>query len=189
MIDSKSKKEDFGHINLIESLHSFIRRSGIKKRGRFRSIENLRAFLELVRVYHNFLSFSILKNKVQPAFLFWYETSNLSRRRFTQRFMAFYEVIIYSKAFSKGISRSLVLKASHSFDSIFQQAVEQKWCSGRDLNPGLRLERPPYLTGLYYRSSKLYYFTLFPNIFSSCLYWLKANGMRIVIPSVLLAIA
>lgn len=55
MIDSKSKEEDFGHINLIESLHSFIRRSGIKKRGRFRSIENLQAFLELVRVYHNFL--------------------------------------------------------------------------------------------------------------------------------------
>ena len=26
------------------------------------------------------------------------------------------------------------------------------WCSGRDSNPGLRLERPEYLTGLYYRS-------------------------------------
>ena len=26
------------------------------------------------------------------------------------------------------------------------------WCSGRDSNPGLRLERPKYLTGLYYRS-------------------------------------
>ena len=26
------------------------------------------------------------------------------------------------------------------------------WCSGRDLNPGRRLERPSYLTGLYYRS-------------------------------------
>ncbi|AEE93869.1 fuselloviral integrase [Acidianus hospitalis W1] len=25
-------------------------------------------------------------------------------------------------------------------------------CSGRDLNPGHRLERPAYLTGLYYRS-------------------------------------
>ena len=23
------------------------------------------------------------------------------------------------------------------------------WCSGRDLNPGLRLERPEYLAGLY----------------------------------------
>gem|GEM_PF-2467793 len=27
------------------------------------------------------------------------------------------------------------------------------WCSGRDLDPGLRLERPEYLTGLYYRSA------------------------------------
>ncbi len=26
------------------------------------------------------------------------------------------------------------------------------WCSGRDSDPGLRLERPEYLTGLYYRS-------------------------------------
>ena len=26
-------------------------------------------------------------------------------------------------------------------------------CSGRDLNPRLRLERPEYLTGLYYRST------------------------------------
>lgn len=27
------------------------------------------------------------------------------------------------------------------------------WCSGRDLDPGRRLERPVYLTGLYYRSA------------------------------------
>jgi hypothetical protein len=27
------------------------------------------------------------------------------------------------------------------------------WCSGRDSDPGLRLERPEYLTGLYYRSA------------------------------------
>ena len=27
-----------------------------------------------------------------------------------------------------------------------------EWCSGRDLNPRLRLERPVYLSGLYYRS-------------------------------------
>jgi hypothetical protein len=26
-------------------------------------------------------------------------------------------------------------------------------CSGRDSNPGPRLERPLYLTGLYYRSN------------------------------------
>jgi hypothetical protein len=29
------------------------------------------------------------------------------------------------------------------------------WCSGRDSDPGLRLERPEYLTGLYYRSAFL----------------------------------
>lgn len=28
-------------------------------------------------------------------------------------------------------------------------------CSGRDLDPGRRLERPAYLTGLYYRSAFL----------------------------------
>ncbi len=31
------------------------------------------------------------------------------------------------------------------------------WCSGRDLDPGPRLERPLYLTGLYYRSAGIYY--------------------------------
>ena len=30
--------------------------------------------------------------------------------------------------------------------------LSEKECSGRDLNPGRRLERPSYLTGLYYRS-------------------------------------
>ena len=30
--------------------------------------------------------------------------------------------------------------------------VGMVWCSGRDLNPGLRLERPEYLSRLYYRS-------------------------------------
>ena len=30
---------------------------------------------------------------------------------------------------------------------------EKARCSGRDLNPRLRLERPEYLTGLYYRST------------------------------------
>lgn len=38
--------------------------------------------------------------------------------------------------------------------------IEQDfWCSGRDLNPRLRLERPEYLAGLYYRSFlwSLYY--------------------------------
>ena len=34
--------------------------------------------------------------------------------------------------------------------------LENKECSGRDLNPGPRLERPLYLTGLYYRSNAPY---------------------------------
>jgi post-segregation antitoxin (ccd killing protein) len=34
---------------------------------------------------------------------------------------------------------------------------ERPWCSGRDLNPGRWLERPLYLTGLYYRSPELAY--------------------------------
>jgi hypothetical protein len=34
----------------------------------------------------------------------------------------------------------------------------QAVCSGRDLNPGLRLERPAYLSGLYYRSSGMLIF-------------------------------
>ena len=38
------------------------------------------------------------------------------------------------------------------------------WCSGRDSDPGLRLERPEYLTGLYYRSAFMprYHANVFP---------------------------
>ena len=31
--------------------------------------------------------------------------------------------------------------------------LSEIWCSGRDSDPGHRLERPEYLTGLYYRSA------------------------------------
>ena len=48
------------------------------------------------------------------------------------------------------------LEASNSRNSGFSLSpgslfVKEKgeWCSGRDSNPGLRLERPEYLTGLY----------------------------------------
>ena len=34
----------------------------------------------------------------------------------------------------------------------FLRSALKVWCSGRDLDPGLRLERPEYLTELYYRS-------------------------------------
>ena len=45
-----------------------------------------------------------------------------------------------------------------------RETVGVSWCSGRDLNPRLRLERPEYLAGLYYRSierSLSIYFTAF----------------------------
>jgi predicted DNA-binding protein YlxM (UPF0122 family) len=67
MIDSKSKAENFGHINIIENLHGFMRRRGIKKRGRFRSIENLQYFLELLRVYYNFLHYHSALNTTPAA--------------------------------------------------------------------------------------------------------------------------
>jgi hypothetical protein len=79
-IDSKSKKENFGHINFIESLHSFIRRKGIKKRGRFRSVENLQYIVELLRIYYNFLhvhtalgTTSAAKAGIAPPFKSWGE--------------------------------------------------------------------------------------------------------------------
>jgi len=53
-VDSKTKKMDFGHINLVESLHSSMRRKAIKKRG-FRSVENLQYLVDLFRIYWNFL--------------------------------------------------------------------------------------------------------------------------------------
>ena len=46
------------------------------------------------------------------------------------------------------------------------------WCSGRDLDPGLRLERPEYLTELYYRSPELYY----SMISSVLLLWFAVYG-------------
>jgi hypothetical protein len=79
-INSKTKIEDFGHINLIENLHSYMRRKGIKKRGRFRSIESLKCFVELLRIYYNFLhEHSVLgttpaaKAGIAPPFKSWGE--------------------------------------------------------------------------------------------------------------------
>lgn len=55
IINSKTKKEDFTHINLLESLHSFMRRMNIKKRGKFRSLERLQYEVDLLRICWNFL--------------------------------------------------------------------------------------------------------------------------------------
>ena len=44
-------------------------------------------------------------------------------------------------------------KMRTSEQSLNQAALSERWCSGRDSDPGLRLERPEYLTGLYYRSA------------------------------------
>ncbi len=54
VIHSKKKKEDFSWINEIESLHSFMRRARISRRG-FRSPGNLQDRLNLLRLYYNFL--------------------------------------------------------------------------------------------------------------------------------------
>ena len=54
-IFSKTKAEKFEHINLIESLHSSMRRKGIKKRKKFHSLMTLQILLDLVRMWHNFL--------------------------------------------------------------------------------------------------------------------------------------
>jgi hypothetical protein len=53
-IDAKSKGENYGHINEIESFISLVRGLGISRRGH-RSFTNLQAKLELVRFYYNFL--------------------------------------------------------------------------------------------------------------------------------------
>jgi len=38
------------------------------------------------------------------------------------------------------------------FKNLRRETDGTEWCSGRDSDPGPRLERPLYLTGLYYRS-------------------------------------
>jgi hypothetical protein len=56
VIFSKTKTEDFGHINLIEGVvHSFLRSKGVKKRKKFRSLKFLQILAELTRIFHNFL--------------------------------------------------------------------------------------------------------------------------------------
>ena len=54
-IFSKTKVEKFEHMNLIESLHSSMRRKGIKKRKKFHSLMTLQILVDLVRMWHNFL--------------------------------------------------------------------------------------------------------------------------------------
>lgn len=66
IVRSKKKGEDFGWINYIESLHSFMRRL-IQKRGRFRSLENLQDFVDLVRFHYNFLRLHAALNGETPA--------------------------------------------------------------------------------------------------------------------------
>lgn len=64
---SKKKSEDFGHINLIESLHSLMRRKGIKKRKKFRCLMTLQYLVDLVRIYHNFLHRHDALDGITPA--------------------------------------------------------------------------------------------------------------------------
>jgi len=82
VIFSKTKTEDFGHINLIEGVvHSFLRSKGVKKRKKFRSLKFLQILADLTRIFHNFLrSFDSLggltpaaKIGMAPIFRSWEE--------------------------------------------------------------------------------------------------------------------
>jgi transposase InsO family protein len=54
-IDSRTKKEDYAHINRIERYHQTMRSLGLPKRRHFRSIHALNVTAELVRLYYNFI--------------------------------------------------------------------------------------------------------------------------------------
>ena len=71
------------------------------------------------------------------------------------------EVIEKARELGLNISKvceNALIQAVKALEDIFTEkggnlgTVGSWWCSGGDLNPRLRLERPPYLTGLYYRS-------------------------------------
>jgi transposase-like protein len=54
-IDSKSKSEDFAHVNLIERMHGTARGYGLRKKKSFGSIAHLQILVDIVRHYYNFL--------------------------------------------------------------------------------------------------------------------------------------
>ena len=54
-VDSKSKSEDFSHINLIERMHETVRGYGVRKKKSFGSIAHLQILVDIVRHYYNFL--------------------------------------------------------------------------------------------------------------------------------------
>jgi len=53
--DFKSKKEAYGHINIVERLNRTLRKSLPAGERRFRTSEALRYFVELVRFYYNYI--------------------------------------------------------------------------------------------------------------------------------------
>ena len=53
-VDSKSKSEDFSHVNLIERMHGTARGYGLLKKS-FGSIAHLQILVDIVRHYYNFL--------------------------------------------------------------------------------------------------------------------------------------
>jgi len=88
-IDSKSKKESYGHINEIESYNNLLRRSGVSRRGH-RSLINLQSKLELFRLYYNFLRpHGSLENKT-PASLAGISYPQTSRWSKLLRFAQWY---------------------------------------------------------------------------------------------------
>ena len=82
IIDSKTKKQDYGWINELEGLHNIMRGAGISRRG-FRSLRNLQARLDLLRFHYNFLRpHSSLKGEgetpARVAGILYPQTSNWS---------------------------------------------------------------------------------------------------------------
>jgi len=82
-IFSKTKAEKPEHINLIEgAIHGSMRRKGVKKRKKFRSIATLQTIVDLVRIWYNFLNrldslgggiTPAAKAGVDPVFRSWVE--------------------------------------------------------------------------------------------------------------------
>ncbi|VVB59924.1 Uncharacterised protein [uncultured archaeon] len=70
-VSSKSKKESFGHINLLERIHKTIRLGALPKKRRFRSQATTRIYTEIARLDYNFVrsNDATLKTPAQRAYI------------------------------------------------------------------------------------------------------------------------
>jgi hypothetical protein len=97
------------------------------------------------------------KSEVRPKYSSKY--SSESKRRKTVGLTIRPELLEKAREMNLNISKTLeksleqLIEAQNgSFLNECSFPKKILWCSGRDSNPGRRLERPSYLTGLYYRS-------------------------------------